>query len=325
MSNKIFSILACIVLAATAGCSGPLADDGKDIVLEGYTLLNGAMEALSLPGYDTSEKLWKKGDKLGLYSDHGQVNIEWNIRKTSEGMENAEFYGKAISGNLIAGYYPYGPSKRGDINGIPCTLPTVQRYTPGLSAAEYLIENTECIHASLKDSALHFSYPFGLLNVDFDLYEQLPLTSLSIVSDSTIISGLLKIAHDGKVIREYPGKQYVDIDLGDAAIRTDAIAQAKGIHILMPPALYDDLRIVIKTQDGKKMSFNIPELEVKRIEKDVFTVQTVTIATTGTDILEQTDGYLEPTDYVVRVFELSYKDTSLEQTDGYLEPNETDE
>ena len=320
MNNTRLIIVTFAALMTAVGCRGPL-DDGRDMVLDGLTLLKANIEALELPGSSADEQIWEKGDKLGLYSDSGQINLEWNIRKSSEGMKHAEFYGEAVFGSVISGYFPYNATKKGNVNRIPCSLPERQDYAPELSAGEYLVKNTECIHATLQEGTLHFAYPFGLLNVNFNLYEQLDLSALRIATDSTIISGALKIAHDGTIVKEYPGKNYIDINFGKTT-NTEEIAKGNGIYILLPPAVYEDMKIEVMTVEGKPFLFNMPTLEVKRIKSDEFTVQTATITTSGVNVLTQTDGYLEPTDYTVSVFTLSLTDQSLEQTNGYLEPNE---
>ena len=321
MKTKRLTSLAAALTVAVC-CTGPLNDDGKDIVLDGHTLLKADIEALALPGYDTNEQLWNKGDKLGLYSDEGQINMEWNLRRSSEGAEKAEFYGPAITGKRIAGYYPFDASKRGNVEAIPCNLPTVQTYRPELSASEYLISTTECLHACLTDSTLHFTYPFGLLKVGFDLYEDIELVSLGVSCDSTIISGQLKMAYDGSVIREYPGKKKINIDLGTDPVSTSEITGGEGAYVLIPPAAYNDMKVIVTTKDEKEMKFDIPAMEVKRIEEGNFTVLTVTISASGVDNLTQTEGYLEPADYVVKVFNQSLDNSSLEQDNGYLEPYE---
>ena len=92
--------------------------------------------------------------------------------------------------------------------------------------------------------------------------------------------------------------------------------------MLIPPAAYNDMKVIVTTKDGQEMKFAIPAMEVKRIEEGNFTVLTVTISASGVDNLTQTEGYLEPADYVVRVFNQSLDNSSLEQDNGYLEPYE---
>jgi hypothetical protein len=156
--------------------------------------------------------------------------------------------------------------------------------------------------------------------VGFDLYEDIELVSLGVSCDSTIISGQLKMAYDGSVIREYPGKKNIDIDLGTDPVSTSGITGGGSAYVLIPPAAYNDMKVIVITKDGKRMKFDIPAMEVKRIEEGNFTVLTVTISASGVDNLTQTEGYLEPADYVVKVFNQSLDNSSLEQDNGYLEP-----
>lgn len=285
--KKILNI-ATVVILFTCGCTKLIKDDGAGIDTSGYTLLKAAIENLTLPGYDPSVALWSKDDQVGLFAEGQSRAVCWDVRVSSDGKRDAEFYGPLVKGDKIIGVFPYDSSVEYNGGAITCELPGVQKHLPDLSMTEFFLTYNPYVFGVADNGAIDLRYAYGLLEIDFDLAYPVEIARLSISSDTQFISGRMRYdcenlsgtgASSKTIILDLEGKTYMSTELKAYAV--------------IRPGVYEDLSVTIGLADGGELTLNVPQTSIERISSGCFTAGHVTVSSSDLPSLDQEDGYWE--------------------------------
>ena len=285
--KKILSLTAIAILF-TCGCTKLIKDDGSGIDTSGHTLLKATIENLTLPGYDPSVALWSKGHQVGLFTEGQSKAVCWDVRVSSDGKREAEFYGPLVKGEKIIGVFPYDSSVEYNGNAITCELSGVQKHLPGLSMTEFFLTYNPYVFGVANSGAIDFHYAFGMLEIDFDLAYPVEIVGLSISSDTQFISG--RMLYDGDNLSE-TGASSRTIIL-DFESKTYMSPELKAYAVIRP-AVYEDLSVTINMADGEEMRLKVPQTTIERISAGHFTAGHITVSSSDLPSLDQEDGYWE--------------------------------
>ena len=272
MRYNILLILSAICLLAS--CS--VEEDGKDrfdVSYEGYTLFDADFEAIDMAG-EESDFIWNKEVAIGVFGSQTGVNEKYTLKNAFDGKAAGEFYGKLVSGNIMA-YYPYSEEFTLYDGDLTYRLSQHQSYNPDDTLLEHFCRYAGYAYAfNDNDAKLNFRYASGLLSVKVDLSETVIITSIELVSKETAIAGVGKVEQDMSVSFDNAGTSSIRADFGEG-LMSDSVEYP----IVMPAGSYDDLSLVLKVKGMDDMVCVLGELEIERISSDDYTVTELVVKT----------------------------------------------
>ncbi len=285
--KKTLSLTAVVILF-TCGCTKLTKDDGSDIDTSGHTLLKATIENLALPGYDPSVALWSKDDQMGLFTEGQSKAVCWDIRVSSDGKRDAEFYGPLVKGDKIIGVFPYDSSIEYNGSAITCELPGVQKHMPGMSMTDFFLAHNPYVFGVADNGSIDLHYASGLLEIDFNLAYPVEIAMLSIASDTQFISG--RMLYDGETLSGTgAGSKTVILDFEDKAYMSPGLKA----YAVIRPGVYEDFSVTIVLADGEKMTLKVPQTTIERISAGHFTAGHITVSSSDLPSLDQEEGYWE--------------------------------
>ena len=285
--KNILSFITMVILF-TCGCTKQIKDDGAGIDTSGHTLLQATIENLTLPGYDPSVALWSKDDQVGLFAAGQSKAVCWNVRVSSDGKPDAEFYGPLVKGDKIIGVFPFDPSVEYNGSAITCELPGVQKHQPSLSMTEFFLTYNPYVFGVADNGSIDFHYAFGLLEIDFDLAYPVEIAKLSIASETQFISG--RMLYDGETLSGTgASSKTIILDFEDNTYMSPELKA----YAVIRPAVYEDLSVTVATADGEEMTLKVPQTTIERISAGHFTAGHITVSSSDLPSLDQEDGYWE--------------------------------
>ena len=279
------------VSCSLASCTR--VDTGADIDLSGHTVFTVGTEQLDLSGINPFEKIWAVGESIGVFGEDG-VNMEFLLRKSSEGRITADFYGHVIRGNNILAYSPFDASVELDSEGnVPCDLPSVQNFSEGMSVEEFFLGNVKRVFASDKDGSglLEFRYPFGLLKVETEIGDLL-MTGASL-KGSGPLSGRFGVDGDIRLNGTALSFDTVSLDFGGSIIPGLSGGNPSYLLFVIPPGEYEELVLRIEDSVSGEMELRLSNIVVARLGTGNFTLTSVRVGMSDIPGLSVEDGYLE--------------------------------
>ena len=289
--KKIIILISC--LAVLFACE--VKDNGADINLSGYTRFRVDMEEISFPGDFPDQRVWHEGDMIGVFGSEQGTNVGFFLKEASEGETVAEFYGPLVKGAQITAYFPYNRSVQMENGGLPCELAAVQVFDKQRSAqAQFLAYSSRAFAVLDNNDELHFTYPFGVLEVVVALDEAIIMTGAKLAGTAPISGKFIVGAGNGISTTDLSYND-ITLDFNGQEIPSREGQQCAVLRFILPPALYSegDLVLQIQEKDGDIMEVQLEQVDVKRIDCSSFQISSVTVGVADIPELDIKDGYLE--------------------------------
>ena len=268
-------------------CCQKATDSGSDINLQGITSLKASTENILISGAEAA--LWSKGDRIGIFASEGAVNIPWVMTKAGDGATEATFYGEKVMGNTVRAYYPFVEGLNASIDFLPCDLESRQVFNPEYGAVQQFLCYNGRIFASLKDGALEFAYPFGMLQVEIQLEGDLIIKQMSLSSEEAL-AGRLMVDVSGKLSGSGSSTDSVSLVIPEEGIPARENGEFTAFRFIIPPKTYDLLVLRVVTADGDEMNVRLKNISIPRVENSTFAVASVAVGTSGIPELNPENG-----------------------------------
>jgi hypothetical protein len=225
---------------------------------------------------------------VGLFAEGQSKAVCWDVRVSSDGKREAEFYGPLVKGEKIIGVFPYDSSVEYNGNAITCELSGVQKHLPGLSMTEFFLTYNPYVFGAADKGSIDFHYAFGLLEIDFDLAYPVEIARLSISSDTQFISGRMR--YDCENLSETgASSKTIILDFEDNTYMSPELKA----YAVIRPGIYEDLSVTIGLADEQELTLNVPQTSIERISARHFTAGHITVSSSDLPSLDQEDGYWE--------------------------------
>lgn len=281
-------------ICATLLLSCEMKDKGTDIDLSGHTIFKVDMEGISFGGL-SEDRVWKDGDMIGVFGSEQGDNEGFYLKTSFEGETVAEFYGPLVKGELIRAYFPYDKTLKDGVNGIPCTLSSVQAYDSQKNSVEFFKDCSRTAFAVLDETGeFHFKYPFGIIEIIMALDAPVEMTGASL-SGRSPVSGVFEINEQGLPVPTDVSQNVITLDFGGAVVPSKDSEDPAVLRFVLPPAFYfaGDLSLEVNVQDGQDFIVLLGDVAVERVDCSDFTVSSTIVTLSDIPGLEVEDGYLE--------------------------------
>ena len=277
-----------ILLMLTALCALSCNEKAPSVTVEGYTFFTADMSQVSM-GTFRQDLVWEEGSYIGVYGSVQGDNERYVMRKSGKGLPVAEFYGYNVKGEILA-YSPYDEAFSGSAEQLPLYLSPEQT----LSYEDWTDQYLECCPtacATLKNGALDFHRPCGLLVVKFDLPETFNISSLRLSAKNQYLAGRYSFMKDGSVKAASNASGKVVLECSGKATK-DAEGNLVGFPVVMLPGDYDsiELEVVLTDDDPFKCAFK--DIRIRKMTDEGRSVTMVTVLA-GIEGFTPSDGYLE--------------------------------
>lgn len=286
-------IIITIYLVAVISCE--VKDNGADIDVSGYTRFTVDMEAISMSGDVSDQRVWTEGDMIGVFGSEQGNNVGFYLKEDSEGKTIADFYGPVVKGNNVTAYFPYGRSVKKEADGLPCELSSLQNHDPELSAMSQFLAYSLRAFATLDGNGeFHFAYPFGMLEVVVALDEAIVMTGASL-KGLVPLSGLFLVDEEYRITATDLSSENISLDFKGKEISSKVGDEYAVLRFVLPPASYSagDLILRLQEKGGEDMEVQLGHVSVERIDCSSFSVSSIIVGVSDIPELDINDGYLE--------------------------------
>lgn len=287
------TIILMLCLAALISCE--MKDRGTDIDLSGHTVFNVDMEAISMAGDFPEQRVWKQGDMIGVFGSEQGENVGFYLKEASQGGTIAEFYGPLVKGDQIKAYFPYDRALVAEPEGLPCELAAIQTYDPRRTALQHFLAYSSRAFAVMDASkALHFAYPFGMLEIIVAMDEPVLMTGASLLGQN-FISGKFLVDESCQITSTDLSLNRITLDFEGKEVWSREEQECAVLHFLLPPAYYaaGNLTLELNVKEGQNIAVQLEELFVERVDCSEFSVTSITVGLADIPELDIKDGYLE--------------------------------
>jgi hypothetical protein len=141
---------------------------------------------------------------------------------------------------------------------------------------------------------LHFSYPFGVLEITMAMDEPVLMSGASL-SSRNFISGMFLIDQMCGAMPTELSVRRISLDFGGAELWSRTKEECAVLRFVLPPAHYvpGDLMLEIDVKDGDDIAILLEEVSVERVDCSEFSVTSITVGLADIPELDIKDGYLE--------------------------------
>ena len=287
------TIFLTMCLAALFSCE--MKDNGTDIDLSGYTVFKVDMEAITIDGDISGQRVWKQGDMIGVFGSEQGDNAGFYLKQASDGKTVAEFYGPLVKGDNVRACFPYDRSMAAERGGLPCELAPTQLYDPQKTALEHYLTYSTRAFATLDDNnEFHFAYPYGILEVVIALDEPVIMTGARL-SGQGPLSGKFLMDAGNELVATDISQNGLSLDFGGKEYSSKDGARNAAMYFVLPPAVYaaGELTLEIDVKGEASMAVLLDQIDVHRVDCSEFSVTSVAVNLSDIPGLEIKDGYLE--------------------------------
>ena len=232
---------------------------------------------LALAG-NTSERTWKAGSEIGIFSDNSK-NTQY-LMITPGDQKEAQFIGLESKGNLLA-YYPYSANAKLENNKLLLVASDSQKYDADL--LKQFQQTTPFMIASAEEgNPLSFDYVMGALGMRVSA--NMNIKYIELTSASKPLSGRLWVDLENGYTcteNEVGTKYMVTLDASEAKPET-TLENPTTFYVMLPVGEYEDLLVTITSTEGDILAVAVDEkitikkMDLASIAEDI-TYQTIDI------------------------------------------------
>ena len=284
MKEKLI-VLSFIAATIFSACTEKKNMEFAPIDESGHTLICADIESLL---FMEGETVWPEAAAIGVYGSEKGNNEYYTIKEAGEGYSSASFYGPLVKGQITA-YYPYSSSYVGSAEAMPFYIEDQQAFDPQVDIVANYLAYTPTAFGYLCDDKIKFVYPNGVLSLTFEGEDPVYISDITVASESQRISGNAVFKADGSLEMTSNSNNQILLDCGES---TPSIVDGKStvFNVVLAPGTYSDLKLYIGfSGNDKKFICAVPEVTIKSITDEEFTVTSMKINTSVPDGFEEVE------------------------------------
>lgn len=269
--HKIIFLCPLIALLSIS-CGNNREADLPDVSQKGTTIIKADIESLLL-GDET--RVWPEGAYIGVFGSESGINEKYVLKRSDKGLASAEFYGPEVSGEAIAAYFPWSDTFTGRAGAMPLDLTAVQDFADTTALAIFQ-QYCPTAYANMKDGSMKFFYPFGMLRVRVELFDNLKVQRITFTSADAAVAGKGVILSDGSIKMEGGGVNSVLLDCGEGvdSILEDGFSE---FYLTLLPGTYSEAVLVIYALGEDPVVCTLKGITVPRIDASDYKLASVTV------------------------------------------------
>ena len=284
MKQKLI-VLSLVVATVFSACTEKKNMEFPSVDESGYTLICADIESLL---FMEGETVWPEAAAIGVYGSEKGNNEYYTIKEAGEGYRSASFYGPLVKGQISA-YYPYSSSYVGSAEAMPFYIEDQQAFDPEVDIVANYRTYTPTAFGYMADDKIKFVYPNGVLSLVFEGEEAVYITDITVISDSQSISGHAVFNADGSLEMTSNSNKSILLECA-SAIPSVVDGKNTEFNVVLAPGTYSDLKLSIGfSGNDKKFICNVPEITVRSITAEEFTVTSMKINTSVPDGFEEVE------------------------------------
>lgn len=272
---KLF-LYASAVLAVAAACEKTGKEDLGDVSQAGTTVISADIESLLL-GQDT--RVWPDGAYIGVFGSESGTNEKYILKRAGAGLASAEFYGPLVSGETLAAYYPWQDVFAGRADAMPVTLTAAQQYSED-DALDIFDRYCPTAFATMKNGAMKFFYPFGMIRIRVELFDNIKVTGITFTSAEKGAAGMGAILPDGSLKMSAGAAKTITLDCGEG-VNSITETGFSEFYITLAPGTYETAFMVITAEGEDPIVCALDGINVPRIDAADFKLASVSVKTGG--------------------------------------------
>ena len=285
MIMKQHIIILMLMLSFCLSCT----NEQSPVNVEGYTFFTADMENISF-GTLRKDLVWEEGSCIGVYGSEQGNNEKYFMRKSGLGQNIAEFYGYNVKGQIMA-YSPYNEAFNGSAEELQLFLSPEQTLENDDLISQYMAYAPVAC-AVMKEGALSFHRPCGLLVVTFDFPENISVSSISVTTPNGLIAGRYSFMNDESVVASASAFNSIVLQCNGQGSRM-ADGSAVSFPIVLLPGDYDSLTLSVDVLDEEDFGCTLTNVQVKKMTDTGYPVTSVSFPIGNIDGFVPSDGYFE--------------------------------
>lgn len=263
-------------LTVLASCEKNTQGELGDVSQAGTTVISADIESLLL-GQDT--RVWPEGAYIGVFGSESGTNEKFVMKRAGAGLASAEFYGPMVSGETLAAYFPWQDSFAGRADAMPVSLTAAQQYSED-DVLDIFGSYCPTAFASMKGGKMKFFYPFGMLRVRVELFDNIKVTEISFTAAEKAAAGMGAILPDGSLKMSAGASTSVKLDCGGGvdSIGGDGFSD---FYLTLVPGTYDNAVMVISAEGEDPIVCTLDGISIPRIDAADFKLASVSVKSSG--------------------------------------------
>ena len=272
---KLF-LYASAALAVAFACEKTGQEELGDVSQDGTTVISADIESLLL-GQDT--RVWPEGAYIGVFGSESGTNEKYILKRAGAGLASAEFYGPLVCGETLAAYYPWQDVFAGRADAMPVSLAAAQQYSED-GVLEIFGRYCPTAFATMKNGSMKFFYPFGMMRVRVELFDNIKVTGITFTSTGKGAAGMGAVLPDGSLKMSAGAATTVTLDCGEG-VNIITEAGFSEFYLTLVPGTYESAFMVIAAEGEDPIVCTLDGITVPRIDAADFKLASVSVKAGG--------------------------------------------